>query len=374
MATAMLVMAAFWLAYNNGANDNFKGVATLYGSSTTSFRNALMWATLATGAGSLVSVVFAGKLIEAFSGRGLVPEAWVGTPQLLIAVGAGSAMTIFLATRLGMPTSTTHALTGALLGIAIVASSSKIGWAKFLYGFAGPLLLSPLISLGMAAISTPVLRRMGSASGITRHPGACVCLGNEASAPVCMQGDGSVVLASPGLSVRVDRMENCLERYPGPLIAVDLYPSMHAVHYLSAGAVCFSRAVNDTPKIAALLLATQGGTSPWGLGLLAVGMALGGLLNSRRVAETMSKRITDLSPGQGLSANLVTTLLVLFASQWGLPISTTHVSCGSLFGIGLANRTGRWKTVAAITAAWVTTLPLAAVLSGLLFLWTRQIP
>ncbi len=81
----------------------------------------------------------------------------------------------------------------------------------------------------------------------------------------------------------------------------------------------------------------------------------------------MSKRITDLNPGQGLTANLVTALLVLFASPLGLPVSTTHVSCGSIFGIGLVNRTLQWKTVAQILMAWVTTLPLAAIISGLLF-------
>ncbi len=101
MTTIILVFlsgAVFWLAYSNGANDNFKGVVTLYGSSTTSYRKALVWATLTTAAGSLVSVTAAGKLLVVFSGKGLVPESLLGTPLLLIAVSLASAITIFLAT------------------------------------------------------------------------------------------------------------------------------------------------------------------------------------------------------------------------------------------------------------------------------------
>lgn len=88
---------------------------------------------------------------------------------------------------------------------------------------------------------------------------------------------------------------------------------MNATHYFSAGAVCFSRAVNDTPKIAALLLASNAHSTYTALACVAAAMAAGGLIQSRRVAETMSRRITDLNPGQGLCANLVTAGLVLIA-------------------------------------------------------------
>jgi PiT family inorganic phosphate transporter len=81
----------------------------------------------------------------------------------------------------------------------------------------------------------------------------------------------------------------------------------------------------------------------------------------------MGKRITELNPGQGLCANLVTALLVLFASRLGVPVSTTHVSCGSIFGIGIVEKNARWKTITAVLATWLTTLPLAAVVGATLF-------
>ena len=66
----------------------------------------------------------------------------------------------------------------------------------------------------------------------------------------------------------------------------------------------------------------------------AVAIAAGGVLAARRVAETMSKRITKMNPGQGATSNFVTAAIVLGASRLGLPVSTTHVSCGTIIGIG----------------------------------------
>jgi PiT family inorganic phosphate transporter len=86
----------------------------------------------------------------------------------------------------------------------------------------------------------------------------------------------------------------------------------------------------------------------------------------------MSERITSLNPGQGLTANLVTAALVLGASRLGLPVSTTHVSCGAIFGIGLIGRSSEWKTIARILTAWATTLPLAALLAAGAFWLLKQ--
>jgi PiT family inorganic phosphate transporter len=121
------------------------------------------------------------------------------------------------------------------------------------------------------------------------------------------------------------------------------------------------------------MLAADALPATLGLALVAVVMAVGGVLNARRVAETMSRKITTMNPGQGFTANLVTSLLVGVASRLGLPVSTTHVSVGSLFGIGVVNRTARAKTVLSILLAWVTTLPLAAALAAGAYLLLRNI-
>ena len=84
------------MAYASGANDNFKGVATLYGSGTIGYRGAIAWATLTTFAGSLCSVLLAEKLVRTFSAKGLVPESVAGTPEFLAAVALGASWLLTL--------------------------------------------------------------------------------------------------------------------------------------------------------------------------------------------------------------------------------------------------------------------------------------
>lgn len=96
-------------------------------------------------------------------------------------------------------------------------------------------------------------------------------------------------------------------------------------------------------------------------------MAAGGILSVKRVAETLSHKITAMNAGQGFTANLMTAGIVIFASRFGVPVSTTHVSCGSLFGLGAITGQANWKMILTILAAWVTTLPAAAILGALFF-------
>src|SRR5829696_8115318 len=97
----LLFIATFFLAYSNGANDNFKGVASLFGSGTTTYRTAIVWATAATMAGSVASIFLAEALLKKLSGKGLVAEEFVGSQAFLLAVAIGAGLTVILATRFG---------------------------------------------------------------------------------------------------------------------------------------------------------------------------------------------------------------------------------------------------------------------------------
>lgn len=363
-----LIVAVFWLAWANGANDNFKGVATLYGCKAMDYRGALWLATASTLAGSLLSIVLAGALVETFSGKGLLPDDLVRSRELLIAVGGGAGLTVLLATFLGMPTSTTHALTGALAGIALLVGGRHTDLSRLWYDLATPLLLSPVLAIGGAAILYLIFRKARLALGIDRT--TCICVGTRAVASgTSLSGDKALstmpLATTPTLVIA--EQDECVERYDGHVAGISAQKIVDGTHMFSGAAVCFARAVNDTPKIAALLLATGTSLAGWKLIFVAVVMAVAGLVQSRRVAETMSHRITDLNPGQGLTANLVTSGLVLFASGFGVPVSTTHVSCGSIFGIGVAGRSVKWKTAAQIATTWLTTLPLGALLGAGLY-------
>ena len=147
---------AMWLSYANGANDNYKGVATLFGSDTTSYRQALVWGTATTFAGSLVAVLFAGRLVRAFSGHGVVPDALVGDPRLLFSVAAAAAAVVMVATITGLPISTTHALVGGLTGAGVSSTGlTGISWPTLGAAFAAPLLISPLMSGLIVAATYP---------------------------------------------------------------------------------------------------------------------------------------------------------------------------------------------------------------------------
>jgi PiT family inorganic phosphate transporter len=194
---------------------------------------------------------------------------------------------------------------------------------------------------------------------------SCICIG-EVEALAGAPQPASVLAASGVVlpEVSVATVAECDERYGGKMVGVKSQSALDAAHFVSAGSVCFARGLNDTPKIVALLLVIKALGLEWGMICVALGMAVGGLLSARRVAETMSKKITPLTRPQGLSANLVTAALVIFASRWGMPVSTTHVACGSLFGIGLITKQANARVVTEILLSWVVTLPVAMILGG----------
>src|SRR4051812_4874853 len=143
MTVALLVLVAL-LAFANGSNDNGKGVATLVGYGVARPRQALIFATLATALGGMVSFYITGGMLSGFSGKWLFgstsPDARFYTAVLIGAFGW-----VILATRTGMPVSTTHAIIGAMCGSGLVAfGSSTFQWHALGVRFAMPLAISPV--------------------------------------------------------------------------------------------------------------------------------------------------------------------------------------------------------------------------------------
>ncbi len=184
--------AAVLVAYANGANDNFKGVATLAGSGTTDYRRALWWATATTFAGSIIAIVLAGQLYQMFSGKRLVSAALAAQGEYQAAVALGAALTILLATWLGMPISTTHALMGALIGAGLAAGST-VDFGRLTHSFMLPMLLSPVIALLFTVCLHRLFRRVRLRLGVVEE--TCLCVGREVVEVVPVAADSSGVRA-----------------------------------------------------------------------------------------------------------------------------------------------------------------------------------
>lgn len=357
-----VLVAAGLLAYANGANDNAKGVATIFGSRMTSYRAAIWWGTLTTLLGSVGSVFAAGALLERFSGKGLVPDEMTVNPDFVLAVVLGAATTVMIAAACGLPISTTHGITGGLIGAGLTAggglSLSTLGAGFFL-----PLAVSPILAAGLGAVSYVAARGVRIGLGIGKD--WCICVGEtERVVPIPQPASLLAVSLIPIPTVAAAERVKCVERYRGNFFGVSVQRLLDAAHFTSAGSVGFARGLNDTPKMLALLLSIQALGLKAGVITIAAAMAVGGLLSARRVAVTLGEKITPLSPGQGLAANLVTAALVVFASSFGLPVSTTHVSVGSVVGVGLWTGRADLRVVSAIALSWVVTLPMAASLSA----------
>jgi inorganic phosphate transporter, PiT family len=311
MIFTVLFVAVCWVAFTNGANANFKGVASLYGSGTTTLRTAAVWGTATTFAGSVAALFLARGLLSAFSGRGVVADAVAGSPDFLCAVALGGAATSFLATRFGFPVSTTHALVGALLGAGL-AGPGDVHVDALGKVFLFPLLFSPVVAAALGGLTYLVLK---------------------------------------GVRLAPDHRT----------------PVLDGLHFTSAGAASFARGLNDTPKIVAPMLVVPGLDVHWAFLIVAAAIALGGLIDVRNVAETLGKKVTGMTPGQGFAACLVTAALVTTASLHTMPVSTTHVSVGALSGMGGVAGRAHWRKVGEILLAWVCTVPCGAGLAALAY-------
>lgn len=214
---AALVVVALLVAYANGANDNFKGVATLYGGGSLSYGQALSVATAATLLGSLASVYIAAGLLRSFHGVGLVPATVAGTMRFVLATGAGAAIIVLMAALFGIPISTTHALLGAMLGAALACSAIP-QWSVLVDRFVAPLLFSPFAVIPITAAVYFAVTRLVPASPPQNE--VCLCVGNETvGAPVLA---GAAASAFTILTLTVAPQAECRERYADTVVQLNV--------------------------------------------------------------------------------------------------------------------------------------------------------
>lgn len=230
-ASSLTIVAGFLVAWANGANDVSKGIATLVGGRAIGYRSAVAWGVLWTGAGALAGSVLAQAMV-ATSGSGLLSVGTTASVAAGFATMLGAGLWVLLATRAGLPVSTTHGIIGALVGAAVVAyGPGGVRWDAVAGKIMLPLLLSPVV----AAIAGATLARVAPWRGGRASAPDCLCVGAE---PVASGSGPSGALAiGMRASVYVGAAAKCRrDRAAAVALSVD------RVHWLTSSAVSFARA------------------------------------------------------------------------------------------------------------------------------------
>ena len=352
------------ISYYNGANDNIKGVATLYGSDIVNHKTAILWGSVTTAFGSVFALVLAQKLILNFSGKGLLPMEMLNTLPINIPIALGAGFTILIATKTGFPISTTHSIVGALIGTGIAAAGSAVNYTRLFSVFLIPLILGPFFASFLSFVLYKFFVKIRLKLDIDEE--SCVCAGEKTFTLAMPSNSSPQILLQEirKIDASVDKITSCKKQYGGSLFGISIGALLNSAHFISGGFVSFARGLNDTPKLLGLFVFFNFLDPKLSLIAVAVAMFAGGLISSKKVSEKMSKDITKLNDGQGFTANFATGLSVLTGSLFGLPLSTTHVSVGSIFGIGANNNEMNKKVIKEIVASWVLTLPIAAILGA----------
>lgn len=365
---AILLVVA--LAFANGTNDVSKAIATLVGSGVTNYRTAIAWGTVWTMIGAGAAAFVATAMLKTFS-NGLIAPGLLVPPALTLSVLFGAIGWVLLASRTGLPVSTTHALTGAIVGGSLIAfGKDGLIWSALAGKIALPLLLSPLLALSFSLLLHPLIRLVAA-----RWEGACLCLMPTARALVTIDAQGMTrtLVQTTAFGRPVMAVPSQCDRagLSGLTLGLD------SVHWLSSGLASLARGTNDAPKIVAILL--LGGMAPsWSspmalaaaFACVALAMGAGSYLGGLRVTEVLAEKVTKMDHLEGLSANVTTSSLVLVSATMGLPVSTTHVSSSAIVGIGLLKGVlaVRWTTVRDMVLAWIVTLPASGLFAGLAYL------
>jgi len=317
----IVVATALAFDFTNGFHDTANVVAASISTRAMPPRVAVMFAAIFNFIGAFLSLKVAATI-----GNDIVDSAAI--TMTVVFAGLIGAIAWNLATwYLGLPSSSSHALIGGLVGAAFAADGASVISGEGLLGkVIIPGLVAPVLAFvvaGMAIITAYVIVRR-------RRPG------------------------------HVNR-------------------GYRLGQWLSSGLLALSHGTNDAQKtmgIITLALVAHGNISPnhfyvpdWVVVTSATAIALGTWIGGWRIIRTMGSRIINMDPAQGFSAQGAGASVILAASHAGYPLSTTHVISGSVMGAGAAKRISavRWGVAGNIAVAWVLTLPAAALIGGLVY-------
>lgn len=312
-----LIAVALLFDFMNGLHDAANSIATIVSTRVLRPQYAVLWAAFF----NFIAFLFFGLHVAQTLGTGII-DAGIVTPQVIFSALVGAIVWNVVTWIFGIPSSSSHALVGGLLGAGLAkVGLSAVVWSGVLKT-AAAIVLSPLVGFLLALLLVLIV------SWICRR-------------------------ATP---FGVDRTFRILQ-------------------FASASLYSLGHGGNDAQKtmgIIALLLYSQGYLGgefhvPLWVVLSCHGaIALGTLSGGWRIVHTMGSKLTRLNPMQGFCAETGGAITLFAATFAGVPVSTTHTITGAIVGVGTARRTSavRWGVASNIVVAWVLTLPAAGLVSA----------
>jgi PiT family inorganic phosphate transporter len=312
-----LIGIALLFDFLNGLHDAANSIATIVSTRVLRPQYAVFWAAFF----NFIAFLFFGLHVATTLGKGIIDPSIV-TPHVVFAALMGAIIWNVITWMAGIPSSSSHALVGGLVGAGLAKTGfSAIVWSGLLKT-AGAIFLSPAFGFFLALM---------------------------------------LVLAVSWTFVK---------RTP---FAVD--KTFRHLQFVSASLYSLGHGGNDAQKtmgIIAVLLYSQGYLGGefyvpfWVVIACQSAMALGTLMGGWRIVHTMGSKITRLNPMQGFCAETGGAITLFIATHFGIPVSTTHTITGAIVGVGAARRVSavRWGIAGNIVIAWIITMPAGAAIAA----------
>ncbi|MGZ6006987.1 MAG: anion permease [Rhizomicrobium sp.] len=312
-----LIAIALLFDFLNGLHDAANSIATIVSTRVLSPRYAVAWAAFFNFIAFLVFGLHVAKTI----GTGIVAPSVI-TDQVIFGALTGAIVWNIVTWLVGIPSSSSHALVGGLVGAGFAHS----GWNAVVWSGLSKTIAAIFLSPGLGFVLALFL---------------------------------VLAVSWTFMRTRPSRVDGIFRR----------------VQFISASLYSLGHGGNDAQKtmgiIAALLFAHGAIKGPFYVPFAVVlscqaAMALGTLFGGWRIVRTMGSRITRLSPLQGVCAETAGSITLFLATGLGIPVSTTHTITGAIIGVGAARRTSavRWNVAKDIVIAWVATMPAAGAIGA----------
>ncbi|WP_461864906.1 inorganic phosphate transporter [Thermococcus sp.] len=389
------VAVGLFMAWTIGANDAANSMSTAVGAGAITPKQAVLLAGFLEFTGAYLF----GKSVTETVRKGIIDPSKITDPNVLIygSVAALLAASIWLliATKYGLPVSTTHSIIGGIAGYGIVyAGLGIVNWGKMtqvvLSWILSPIFGAIVAFLVFKAITKSIFQRRSPMKSARFWAPVWIGLafvvvgtmfylkvlhGKSLIHGAAIYGSSAGFVA---FLISFFLIKKKIFHVSDPYLGVEAI--FRRVQVLTSGYVALSHGANDVanaigPVAAVYAVATMGMAGMqvpvprWILAMGGLGIAVGVATYGYRVMETVGKRITELTNTRGFSIDFSAATVVLVASSLGMPISTTHTVVGAVVGIGLARgvKAINKDILKDIVISWFVTVPVAAIISGILF-------